>query len=43
MYAPYDDDDPIFDLEFEISKEEQEKFADECRICGKAHNKMKNW
>ncbi|CDW76830.1 UNKNOWN [Stylonychia lemnae] len=43
MYAPYDDEDPIFDLEHEISKEEQEKFAAECPICKKQHAKMKNW
>lgn len=46
MYAEYDEDDPIFDLSEEISKDEQEKISSNCKICDKPQpkkEKMKNW
>jgi hypothetical protein len=43
MFAPYEEEDPIFQLSEEISKEEQEKISAECKICKKPHPKLKNW
>ena len=43
MIAPYDENDPIFELSEEINRQEQEKIATECRICKKPHAKLKNW
>ena len=43
MYANYEEEDQIFYLEEEMNKEEQERISAECKSCGKAHPKMKNW